>query len=171
MGTFFITIGLIIFFVVMWILIMPLSLHLKFNTETGFVRVVQPGTFGLLVLLPELRTEFTIFGIRITTRSSPSPEKEPQKKKKKSKFIQRPLKDWVMLLDSIRQSFHVRRLHVDVDSGDVVTNAKLLAMPLWLCHAPCQLTVNFQGALYADVEISFQPWRTLAGVIRFILKF
>ena len=167
---FLITILLAVILIVTWLLMVPVAI--VFNTAAADYRIEQAGTFRFRMFFePSIRGELSILGIRIRTRKRDgSVKKKPREKTKKSKGFRRGPGEWISLGASMIRAFRVNRLIADVDTGDVVTNAKLVPAFLLVSRSPAHLTTNFEGRVLLDINVSFYVYKAVVAFLRFKLK-
>jgi hypothetical protein len=127
-----------------WILFVPLVVDL--DTARSVFQVYQPITFRFWMtqdFCPRLR----IFGITMPLgRTAPKEPRAKQKKKKKPVSAAH----LSVLVNRILASITVKRFVIDIDTGDVVTNAKLVPVFLWLSRDRFHWATNFEGRVYAS---------------------
>jgi hypothetical protein len=136
---------LFIFLLIGWILFVPLVVDL--DTSRSLFQIYQPVTFRFWItqdFSPSLR----IFGITISLRGSTTKHKQQAKQKKTKKTVS--ASQWRLQVKKILSSITIKRFIIDVDTGDVVTNAKLVPIFLMLSRDRFHWATNFEGRVYVN---------------------
>lgn len=91
------------------------------------------------------------------------------KKVKKQRTKRRP-QEWIGLMRPMLRAFHIRRFNLDIDTGDVVTNAQLIPLFLLVSRPPLHVVTNFEGKVLVDIDISLHIYKAVLAFLRFKLK-
>jgi len=151
----------------LWILFAPL--HLVCDTRSGRYYISQPLIFlfafhpGNIPLF-----EMRLFGIKLPLDTGSKPARGPQPAKKRRKPFKRSVRAWRSLIANILNSFRIKQLKADVDTGNVVLNAKLVPLMMWLSRGRASLKVNFEGRLHCQVRIEAYVYKMVWTFLRFL---
>ncbi|KYG82458.1 hypothetical protein [Roseivirga echinicomitans] len=156
---------LIITTAIAWVLFTPVMLVC--NTTTNTYELSQLGTFSARVIRGEkMEVEFRIFGIKF----KPTQDKKTNKKRKKKKSwaSSHPLR----LARGCMKGVIVKKLTLDIDTGDVITNANLVPVAFFLTNTSQDrfIHINFEGRLLAHLEVKIKLYIILIAIIKNKLK-
>lgn len=152
-------------FTSVWILFNPVTLD--FDTDQNRYKLYQRGTFNASLVTDTMKIRLSIFGIRISTRqrTSSDTERHPKKTKSTSDF-----RTYRPLITKLIRRINLKRLILDVDTDDVVLNAKLVPVCLLLNGRNRSFYINFSGRLYFHLEATVYLYQLLYEFISFKLK-
>jgi len=74
------------------------------------------------------------------------------------------------LIKRIFRSITLRWLHLNVDTDNVVLNAQLIPVCLFLSRGPVYVTTNFDGRVYASLRAEVKVYRIGWAFLLFSLK-
>ncbi len=158
-----IIIGLLLF-VLLWLLVMPLTLRVDTWRQDYSLRWQGVGRVALLVRDDELVVRVRIgwwqkdfFPLRPSTRK-PKPTRQP-KLRTKARRSWRQL-SWRKVRNILR-SFRVRYFRLELDTDDYVWNAFLYPLFYFVNRPGRQLSVNFEGRTNLQLEVENRLIRML----------
>ncbi|OEK01017.1 hypothetical protein BFP97_05610 [Roseivirga sp. 4D4] len=158
---------LVVVIVVIWVLVKPIVIICDSHSNT--YQVFQKGTFSFSVLTGELiTTELRILGRRVRTDSNEKKKRKKSKKKDGKRKVRHPIK----LFKRCMRAFKVKKLLIDVDTGDVVLNAKLVPIGYFLTNAERHRSVhfNFEGITTLKLEAHIRLHVILIALIQQLFK-
>lgn len=160
---------ILILIVLVWIIFVPVSVYI--DTATNRYEVFQAGTFSAsLVWENEPGVNLKIVGLPInTSKKSMIAQASPEKKEVKRKSQKSPEAMW-FLIKGIAKSISLRKLVLDFDPGDVVLNAQLVPLLTQAQTKSIRIATNFNGQLYAHVEMEAYLYKMLWTFIQFLTK-
>ncbi len=158
-----IIIGLLLF-VLLWLLVMPLTLRVDTWRQDYSLRWQGVGRVALLVHDDELVVWVRIgwwqkdfFPLRPSTRK-PKPIQQPKlRTKARRSWRQLP---WRKVRNILR-SFRVRHFRLELDTDDYVWNAFLYPLFYFVNRPGRQLSVNFEGRTNLQLEVENRLIRML----------
>lgn len=171
---FWVIIGGILLIFFCWLLFAPLFLYINTDEKT-----YSAGLKGLLnlSLIPD---EDEIFYIRISVvfysfnfypfkkkekkKKAPSKPKKPKKKKKSPGF--KTIWMLIKIAWNVITSFRFKKLYLNFDSNDIMTNAYLVPVFVNLNGNNIDLNVNYIGNFEMIVKIENNIFRILVVTIR-----
>jgi hypothetical protein len=145
---------LLVVLALVWMIFVPVQLYI--DTDSNVYQVRQVGTFsGSAYYQNGFRFRVCVLGIEINT----SPKEGVQEMKAKPKAskktsIEKPTEAWLSLLRGIFRSVSIKKLVVDLDTGDVVLNAKLVPLFMLARYKGIHASTNFMGRVYAHIEVN-----------------
>lgn len=148
-----------------WILFNPITLDL--DTDHNRYKLYQRGIFNASLAIDTMKIQVSIFGIRITTRQRASSDSDRHRKKTKSKSDFRTYRP---LITKLIRRINLNRLILDIDTDDVVLNAKLVPVCLLLNGSNRSFYINFSGRLYFHLKATVYLYQLLYEFISFKLK-
>jgi hypothetical protein len=121
----------------------------------------------------EVRVYLNILGFPIPVRRKMKPRSTEAKqagtrRKKDGRVV--PFSSWVALGKKLLRCFTVKRLQLNVDTGDVVTNAHLVPVFVFASRGNMAYTTNFDGTVSLDLLISLRLYRVAWHIITFYFK-
>jgi hypothetical protein len=151
---------------VLWILFTPVMIVV--DSIEGQLEIARRATFIFrwgFKQPPELR----MFGIKAPLLTS------DQRRTKKpsagrSKSINKSLGSWLFLLRGCLKSISIRKLIMNVDTGDVVLNAQMVPAMFFLSNDRITLSINFAGRVYMYTMIELRLNRLLWTWVLFLTK-
>ena len=157
--------AVLIFFA--WLIFLPWIVEVDTSRET--YEVFQRGTLRFWLstgFQPRLR----LFGISVPLQAGE--KKRPVKKiskpkKSKRQFHTQPL--WG-LAKGIYQSLSVKWFYLDLDTDDVVWNARLIPVFSLLNRGPMHLATNFEGRVVARLRAEVKLYRIGWAFFLFFIK-
>jgi hypothetical protein len=98
-------------------------------------------------------------------------EKRIKKEKKKTSFLSRKtFRAWWFLISRALRSFQIKSLVINIDTGDVVSNARLVPWFVLLSRGPLHLQTNFQGHVFVHSEVQNRLARLVWIFFQFLIK-
>lgn len=159
-------IAAILVMLVLWLLFVPITL--RADTMAERYEIVQPGTFTIALRQgQEAAMEIRIFGIPFSVGRRKSSHGD---RMGKFQLPRRPLQSWIRLIRRSIQSFSIRTLVLDIDTGDGVVNAGLVPIMARYSRGPVIMRTNFQGRVYMHAEIRTHLNRLLWIMIPFLSR-
>jgi hypothetical protein len=160
----------IILVFVLWIVFVPVSFTV--NTSESRFEIRQPGTF-VLAYKPGDTPAFNamVFGFRISGWRTAGSEKQKTGSGKKSRFFRdKSFAAWWKFVRGLLQSFTVRKLIMDIDTGDVIWNAKLVPVCVLASRGKVVMSMNFENRVFIDMTLVFFVYKAIWVFIKFIIK-
>jgi hypothetical protein len=118
-------------------------------------------------IIPYLRLVGVKF--KLTSIGKSKVDRKPKQKKSKPRFS-KSFPSWRFLISRILRSFIVQDLTMDIDTGDVATNAKLVPLTLLANGRVVHLSTNFQGRVYLHLEACNRFGKLAWIFIQFLTK-
>ncbi len=154
----YILIGLFIT-LLLWILLFPVTIFV--NSEHNQYHLSLPGVFKAVLAPNEVFFHIKGWIFFLPYRYDPFRRKKGKRKKenRKKRKGKKPQKlSWnIRMLNGVIRSFRIRKLHVDMDTDDVVLNAWLVPVFSLMNTENIQIRVNFEGAtsLILNLRLTF----------------
>lgn len=158
---------LIIFFFTGWILLVPLVIDV--DTNRTVYRVYQAGIFRFC-LGKDFQPQLHVLGIAVPLKQKKRLKADVKQGKKSKVSSKISIYQIIVLVKKIFQSIHIKRFHVDIDTDDVVMNAKLIPAFLLLSRGPVRLSANFEGRVCASFLAEVSVYRLVWAFLNFSLK-
>ena len=128
----------LLFLILIWLLVIPIQIIVNSDGPFLKVNIVSIGSAGVYLVenIPVLRIDvpfvkkdipFTSFRGKSKKEKPVKTEKDKPKKSKKKSFSKKRLK-WILRLFRIPGSFVLKRANVNIDTGDVITNAYMFPL-------------------------------------------
>jgi len=160
-----ITILLVFIFPMVWMLFIPVVVEV--DTDHHRYQIRQRGTFRFWIT-PDFKLNLRIFGFKVSLNTDNKNHKPPAvKPTRKQSFT---LRHNTYFIKRIFRSITLRWLRLDVDTDDVVFNAQLIPVCLFLSRGPVHLTTNFDGRVYASLRAEVKVYRIGWAFLLFSLK-
>lgn len=159
-----------------WLLFAPLFLHV--NTIEQKYSVGLRGIFKLSIISDEMELIYLRVGIPFYQFNYyPFKKKEKEKKKKAKAITKKPNKKWKILSFQtfwlilqiswkVKKSFRLKKLFLNFDSNDVITNAYLIPVFVNLNRNNIDLNINYLGDFNMIVRIENNIFRILVVTIK-----
>ncbi len=150
---------------VLWVLFVPV--YLKVNTECNLYSISQLGTV-LFTVQPgeDPFIKMKLFGWRIrpgkNAKSHGTRTETTKHKTKKSKEA------WVVLFRGMINSLRCKKCNISMDTGDVVLNAQLLPLMVFVNQEHVRLKINFHNENFIELNIEAKLGKMLGTYIRFL---
>jgi len=162
----FLTIILILFFLlVMYVLLAPIALYI--NTTKNEYYIKLPGLAKasieehkkelLRIKLKVLFLNFYFYPLRKNSDGKKQIEKRRTRSRKIG--IQTGLR--------VLKSFKIKRLYLDIDTGDSIANAKLFPLFAFINYKIGNFNINFEGENQMTLYIQNRPIRIIKSFINF----
>ncbi len=156
---------IVILFIVSWILLMPLVIDV--DTARTSYRVYQTGTF-LFSFEKDFKPRLRVMGLSVPiSQHKQKKAKAKSLEKKKNKISIHRVR---VLIRKIFQSICIKQFHVDIDTDNVVLNAQLIPALVVFSRGPVQLSVNFEGRVYARLLAEVRLYRLAWAFLEFFTK-
>lgn len=112
--------------VIIWILFTPLHIYISTRDDEYYLRL--SGLFSIYLdkrqgFSPHLKTVFKTFSLKGQKKTTP---KKTRSKKKPSRTTD--IKALLVMIRKVLSSFKIKQFRLDIDSGDCITNAYLIAL-------------------------------------------
>lgn len=156
---------LILLFLFGWILFTPLVLEV--DTGIANYQFYQRGTFRCW-LTSDLRPRIQVFGIPIPVNRNKKTQDSGTTMPKPKRIVS--FRQWQALATRVFRSVSITRLHLDIDTDDVVMNAQMVPVFVFLSRGPVHLNTNFEGRLYASVRAEIKLYRIVWAFLLFFTK-
>jgi len=156
--------------IIAWLLFMPVVVNM--NTDQGVYEVYQRGTVRFW-LTSGFQPHMQVLGISVPFRSTKKHDtKKSVHKTRKAAGKGQPVtwQNAVVLGKRILKSITLRWFQLDMDTDDVVLNAKLVPVFAWLSRGPVQLTTNFQGRVFANLRAEVKVYSIGWALFLFFTK-
>ena len=161
---------LLIILTIGWVLFIPIVVNV--NTQREVYEVYQRGTVRFW-MSNEFQPCMQVWGISVPFQSNKKTDTKKSAHKTKKSVGKRSSISWsnVMALGKrILKSITVRWFQLDVDTDDVVLNAKLVPVFAWLSRGPVELTTNFQGRVFANLRMEVKVYSIGWALFLFFTK-
>ncbi len=157
---------LILIFSLLWVLFTPVIILI--NSESKAYQVRQKGTLAI-DLVPEegFKFRFKVMGMSVNTDDQKKRKKKKARKKRKWK-IKQPMK----LLRKCMKALTIKVLNVELDTDDVVLNAKLVPLAYFLSNESQNrhIHINFEGRLFIYLLAELRLHLILLAFVKHLLK-
>lgn len=98
--------------------------------------------------------------------------KKKIKTKKDSTSTKKTFGSWLTLLTRSLKCLTIKKLNINIDSGDVVMNAKLIPIAYFLStQNNMQVNINFQGDVYGYLEAKIRLRVLVSAFIKHLFNF
>lgn len=158
------TILLILIFLMVWLIFVPVVVEV--DTDHHRYQIRQRGTMRFWITT-DFHFNLRIFGIKVPLKSKDKTHQPPTAKPIRNRSS---LQNKVALIKGIFRSITLKWLRLDVDTDDVVFNAQLIPVCLFLSRGPVHLTTNFDGRVYASLRAEIHLYRIGWALLLFSLK-
>ena len=160
--------GILLFLFMLYLLFVPLDIVINVAKNQYFVRIWGLAKVALEgheteFLRLKLNTLFTRFYFYPLRKKKKEQKKKIDKKSGKRRNIQSNLKSGLQVL----KSFKVKKLLVDIDTGDCIENAKLYPAFAFLNHHVGTFQVNFDGRVNMVLHLQSRPVNIIKSFINF----
>lgn len=162
----FLTVFLLLFFLlVIYVLLAPIALHINTTKNEYYVQLLGLAKASieehekelLRIKLKVLFFNFYFYPLR----------KNDDRKKKIEKRKNRSRKIGIQTGLRMLRSFKIKRLYLDVDTGDSITNAKLYPLFAFINYKIGNLNINFEDRNQMILYIQNRPIRIIKSFINF----
>ncbi|UCD59717.1 MAG: hypothetical protein JSV59_07390 [Flavobacteriaceae bacterium] len=160
--------GILLLLFMLYLLFVPLDIVINVTKNQYFVRI-----WGLAKVALEghetefirlkLNTLFTRFYFYPLRKKKKEQKKKIGKKAGKRRNIQSFMKYGLQIL----KSFKVKKLLVDIDTGDCIENAKLYPAFAFLNYHAGTFQVNFEGKVNMELHLQNRPINIIKSFINF----
>lgn len=143
----------------------------EFNSESGTLSIGQRFTLSMVLMIEEgFSVMVKVFGLKLKTSGRKKPKKKAREKRKKTK-VRMPGSKRV-LLKGIVKSVTIRKLHLDIDTDDVVLNAQLIPLAYFLTNRASnrRFNINFQGVVLVQFILEIRLYLILIALAKSSLK-
>jgi hypothetical protein len=160
----------VILLIICWLLFMPIVVNV--NTDRAVYEVYQRGTVRFW-LTSEFQPRIQVLGISVPIQSTKKRDTKKSGHKPRKPSSKRQPISWLKvraLSNRILKSITIRWFQLDMDTDDVVLNAKLVPVFAWLSRGPVQLTTNFQGRVFAVLRAEVKVYSIGWALLLFFTK-
>ncbi len=158
---------LVVFILFAWLIFWPWVVEV--DTSCNRYQFYQMGTVRFW-FTKEFQPCLRLFGITVPlkggVKKGPAKKHVTPKKKKRQFRIQHVLDLWNGIVHSIR----VNWFYLDLDTDDVVLNAQLVPVFLWMSQGPIHLTTNFEGRVCSRLRAELKLYRMGWAFLLFYIK-
>jgi hypothetical protein len=160
----------LIIFIILWVIFTPLIVRV--SNEDNIYEIRQRGTFLMKAEFNEgFRFHFYVFGFQIPKRTKREKHKPVStKKQKKQHVFKKSFSKWNTFLGDLRKAVSVKRLVLDIDTGDVVLNAQIFPVLFLLNINQVTLSINFVGRVFVEFIAYIYLHKALWAFINLKLK-
>ena len=160
---------ILLFLLIMYLLFVPINLFIDTGSNQyylqlkGLAKVYLEGHKEEVIRI-KLRTlfmRFYFYPLRKFSRAKKKSQKKEVVSKKKRKGID--LKKGIRIL----RSFQVKRLLVEMDTGNCISNAKLYPAFAFLNHHVGAFSINFEGRNRLAIHLQNRPINIIKSFINF----
>ncbi len=154
---------------ILWIVFMPV--YMRVDTGRRQYEIGQPGTLAIS-FHPWQRPFMTmrVFGFRITIVKKEKKDQVIRRKKQNKWRIKRSHSAWLYLQRGIIRSMSVKKFICAVDLDDVVMNAQLSPLILFLNRGVVSVSTNFVDRNFICMEVECRLHKLLWTCFRFFTK-
>jgi hypothetical protein len=134
----------IILLLILWTIFAPLIL--KVNTSSGYYSMGIPGIFKIRLIMDEdlFHLRARIFFIPFSIHPFRTVQRERKKEKTVTKRMKGNLAQRLKALKELLMSFRVKHLYLDIDTEDVLMNAYLVPVFLFMRTDRIQCCANYE---------------------------
>ncbi|WP_222983402.1 hypothetical protein [Flagellimonas meishanensis] len=157
---------LVFILLVVGLLLIPLEIYIDTNSRQYYVQLkglvkasIEPDKEEIIKI--RLKVPFKNFSFYPLRKLGVPKPKTKRKEKKKTRGF--PPKKIIGLL----KSFSIKRLKIDLDTGDCITNAKLYPAFVLLDHYVGGFKINFEGRNRVELLLRNRPIRIIRSFINF----
>ena len=156
----------------LWVLLSPLEIIIDTNKNTYLARLGVIAKMNLLFkdLHIELKTRIFFFNISIKPGKRKR-KKDKQKKKEKKRYTEMPFR---LILDASKdlwKAVKIIRLELDLDTEDVILNAKLFPFFYMLSNDRIKLWINFDDKNSLLIHVRAELWALAAVGMKFLIRY
>jgi hypothetical protein len=163
-----VVLSILLLLFILYLLFVPLDIVINIAKKQYFVRIlglVKVAIEGhetefLRIRLNALFTRFYFYPLR---KKEKEKRKKVEKKSSRRKNIKSNLKGGLQVL----KSFKVKKVLVDIDTGDCIENAKLYPAFAFLNHHVGTFQVNFDGRVNMVLHLQSRPISIIRSFINF----
>jgi len=169
---------LILLLIILWLLLTPVIIYADSDENLYYVKMR-----GVFTLSPVFRNEEFRLRVNVpfyTFYIDPTKEKAEKKKKKKEKFKEVEVKkeskgkmkwkDMSRFISSIWRTFKLRKLELNIDTGDFIRNAWLVPVFHFASRDKVRLTTNFNGDFDLKLDIQNRLIRFIPPITKLMLR-
>ena len=162
-----------------WVLISPIRLYI--NTDTNKYFIELKGIFRVS-LVPDKKEifflrfrfffiNFNFYPFRKKKKKEKLVKHKKQRKKKRKKTRIKKIRLIVKYTWNVLKSFKLRRLNVNLDTDDVILNAFLIPVFIFINRKNIWLNINYNGELSLILLVENRVINILLVMIRTFIKF
>ena len=168
----------ILLFIILWLLLAPVIIYADSDENRYYIRMI--GVFRLSPIFRgddfRLRVEIPFYTFYIDPTKEDDKEKKVKKKKpdkerppKKPSKKMRPMR-FLRFLYAVLKTFELKKLRLNVDTGDFVTNSWLVPIFLFSSRPNVILTTNYTGDIDFKLDIQNRLIRLIPPLTKLILR-
>ena len=162
-------VSIILLLLLIGLLVAPVSLHVHSLSKELYANVWNIFIAKVLFIQSELAIQFSLFSWKWVfypfRRQGKERQKSPKKRSSGKKKWGRASFLTVDRLKKILSSFKVREFDLDIDTRDVVWNAYLYPVSVFLLHRGYPIRVNYQNHFHLDLVIENRLGSLLKALI------
>lgn len=161
----FLVLLMILIFTLSWVLFIPVVILIDSEEKTYQIR--QKGIFTIDLATGEgFKFRFKVMGMKVKSDNQKKEKKTAPKKRKRK--IKRP----IVLLRKCMRALSIKTLSVDIDTDDVVLNAKLIPFAFFLSNTSQNryININFEGRIFIYLLAELQLYLILLAFVKHLLK-
>jgi hypothetical protein len=138
---------------------------LRVNSEKGVAMLHQPGTFRFW-FKSDFQPHLKLVGVHVRLGSrAVKPRREHHRSQKRPTVY--PVIEVRRLLARIKNSIQITRWQLDIDTGDVVLNARLFPIAYWLSRSGQLWMINNEGRVVVILHARIWVYKLLLAFLLF----
>jgi hypothetical protein len=116
-----------------------------------------------------LNFHLRVFGIDVNIAPHEQPPKaKSQLKEREKSGLKKSKEAWLAFIRSLAKSLSFKKFYLDIDTDNVVLNAQLIPLALFAQSRGVHLSTNFNGRVYAHVEVHTYLNKILWAYLKFL---
>ncbi len=162
-----------------WVLISPIRLYINTDTKKYFIEL--KGIFRVS-LVPDKKEifflrfrlffiNFNFFPFRTKKKKEKLVKHKKQRKKKRKKTGIKKIRLIIKYTWNVLKSFKLRRFNLNIDTDNVILNAFLIPVFIFINRKNIWLNVNYNGELSLILLVENRVINILLVMVRTFLKF
>ncbi len=160
--------GILLFLFILYLLFVPLDIVINIAKNQYFVRIRGLAKVAIeghekKFLRIKLNTLFTRFYFYPLRRKKKEQKKKIETKSRKRRNFKSNFKRGLQLI----KSFEVKKLILDIDTGNCIQNAKLYPAFAFLNHHVGTFQVNFEGRVNMVLHLQSRPINIIKSFINY----
>jgi len=160
--------GILLLLLILYLLFVPLDIVINMAKNQYFVRIWGLAKVALEgheteFLRIKLNTLFTRFYFYPLRKKKEEQKKKIEAKSRKRRNIKSNFKSGLQVL----KSFKVKKLLLDIDTGNCIQNAKLYPAFAFLNHYVGTFQINFEGRVNMVLHLQSRPVNIIKSFINF----
>jgi len=160
--------GILLFLLILYLLFVPLDIVINSTKNQYFIRIWGLAKVALEghekeFLRIKLNTLFTRFYFYPLRKKKKEQKKKIETKSRKRRNFKSNFKRGLQVI----KSFEIRKLIVDIDTGNCIQNAKLYPAFAFLNHHVGSFQVNFEGRVNMVLHLQTRPISIIKSFINY----